>query len=73
MSSTDNNLRVPPHSLEAEQAVLGGLLLDHQAFDQVLEVLQASDFYSPDNRLIFTAMGRLSEAGKPIDIITASE
>lgn len=73
MSSTDNNLRVPPHSLEAEQAVLGGLLLDHQAFDQVLEVLQASDFYSPDNRLIFTAMARLSETGKPIDIITASE
>src|SRR6187551_2181156 len=73
MSSTDNNLRVPPHSLEAEQAVLGGLLLDHQAFDQVLEVLQARDFYSPDNRLIFTAMARLSETGKPIDIITASE
>ncbi len=72
-ATTDNSLRIPPHSLEAEQAVLGGLLLDHQAFDQVLEVLQSRDFYSPDNRLIFTAMGRLSEAGKPIDIITVSE
>ncbi|HSC75833.1 MAG TPA: DnaB-like helicase N-terminal domain-containing protein, partial [Pseudomonadales bacterium] len=72
MTTTDS-LRVPPHSLEAEQAVLGGLLLDHQSFDQVLEVLQARDFYSPDNRLIFSAMARLSDAGKPIDIITVSE
>ncbi len=68
-----NRLRVPPHSLEAEQAVLGGLLLDHQAFDQVLEVIQARDFYNPDNRLVFAAMARLSEAGKPLDIITVSE
>jgi replicative DNA helicase len=72
-SATENRLRVPPHSQEAEQAVLGGLLLDHQAFDQVLEVVQARDFYSPDHRLIFTAMGSLSEASKAIDIITVSE
>lgn len=72
-SGTDNRLRIPPHSLEAEQAVLGGLLLDQQGFDKVLEVIQARDFYSPDNRLIFAAMGRLTEAGKPLDIITVSE
>ncbi len=66
-------LRLPPHSLEAEQAVLGGLLLDHQIFDQVLEVVQPRDFYNPDNRLIFSAMGRLSEAARAIDIITVSE
>lgn len=78
LSMVSNNadarlLRVPPHSLEAEQAVLGGLLLDHQALDQVLEVLQAGDFYNPENRLIFSAMLRLSELAKPLDIITVSE
>lgn len=72
-NSADARLRVPPHSLEAEQAVLGGLLLDHQAFDQVLEVLQARDFYAPENRLIFSAMAKLSERAKPLDIITVSE
>ncbi len=66
-------LRTPPHSLEAEQAVIGGLLIDHQSFDQVLEVLQARDFYNPDNRLIFTTMMRLSENSKPLDIVTVSE
>lgn len=71
--TVDTRLRVPPHSLEAEQAVIGGLLLDHQAFDQVLEILQARDFYHPENRLIFSAMARLSELAKPLDIITVSE
>ena len=71
--SLENRLRVPPHSLEAEQAVLGGLLLDAQALDQVLEVIAARDFYQPDHRLIFAAMLRLSEAGKPLDLITVSE
>ena len=72
-NNADARLRVPPHSLEAEQAVLGGLLLDHQALDQVLEVLQVRDFYNPENRLIFSAMLRLSELAKPLDIITVSE
>ena len=52
------NLKVPPHSKDAEQSVLGGLLLDNQAFDQVSEILQTRDFYYPDNRLIFNAMAR---------------
>lgn len=73
MTSPDISLRVPPHSLEAEQAVLGSLLIDHQAYDQVLEIVQAADFYSPDNRLIFAAMGLLSEAARPIDVVTVSE
>lgn len=72
-SATDNPLRVPPHSQEAEQSVLGGLLLDNQAFDQVMEILQVRDFYYPDNRLIFSAMARLSSANQPLDIITVSE
>ncbi|MEZ5494013.1 MAG: replicative DNA helicase [Pseudomonadales bacterium] len=72
-NSADARLRVPPHSLEAEQAVLGGLLLDHQTFDQVSEILHARDFYAPENRLIFSAMAKLSERAKPLDIITVSE
>lgn len=71
--TADTRLRIPPHSLEAEQAVIGGLLLDQQAFDQVLEILQARDFYHPENRLIFSAMARLSELAKPLDLITVSE
>ena len=66
-------LKVPPHSKDAEQSVLGGLLLDNQAFDQVTEVLQPRDFYYPDNLLIFSAMARLSAANQPLDIITVSE
>jgi len=71
--TADTRLRIPPHSLEAEQAVIGGLLLNQQAFDQVLEILQARDFYHPENRLIFSAMARLSELAKPLDLITVSE
>ncbi len=72
-ADVDKLLRVPPHALEAEQSVLGGLMLDNQLFDQAQEVLQARDFYSPDNRLIFAAMTRLSAASRPLDIITVSE
>ena len=57
----------PPHSVEAEQAVLGGLLLDPQAWDSVADVVRsADDFYRPDHRLIFTAIGELAgEAASP--------
>ena len=69
----EKSLRIPPHSKEAEQSVLGGLLLDNQAFDQVTEIVQARDFYFPDNRLIFLAMTGLSADNQPLDIITVSE
>jgi len=62
-----------PHSIEAEQAVLGGLMLKNDAYDAIAELLDSDDFYSRDHRLIFTAMGRLAEQGQPFDPITLSE
>lgn len=66
-------LKLPPHSLEAEQSVLGGLMLDNERWDNVAERVVANDFYSRPHRLIFTEMQRLLEMSKPIDLITLSE
>ncbi|MBO9490929.1 replicative DNA helicase [Endozoicomonas sp. G2_1] len=66
-------LRVPPHSLEAEQSVLGGLLLDNEAWDRVAEAVVAQDFYSRSHRIIFETIGALIELGDPVDLITLSE
>ncbi|PSJ46561.1 replicative DNA helicase [Zobellella endophytica] len=66
-------LKMPPHSFEAEQSVLGGLLLDNNAWDRVAEKVSEPDFYSRPHRLIFQAMQRLSQAGNPIDLITVQE
>jgi replicative DNA helicase len=66
-------LRVPPHSVEAEQSLLGGLLLDNEAFDRVADVVVAEDFYRDDHRRIFRHIARLIEAGKPADLVTVSE
>ena len=63
----------PPHSLEAEQAVLGGLLIDPAAWDQVGDMITADDFYRPDHRLVFGALAELVAAGKPGDVVTVSE
>ena len=62
-----------PHSLEAEQAVLGGLMLKNDAFDSVAEVLAENDFFSPDHRSIFNAMLGLAAEGQPFDPITLTE
>ena len=62
-----------PHSLEAEQAVLGGLMLKNDAFDSVAEVLAESDFYGTDHRSIFNAMALLAAEGQPFDPITLAE
>lgn len=67
------NLKIPPHSIDAEQAVLGGLLLDNSAWDQVADRLTESDFYRPDHRIIFRVMSDLVLHCKPLDIITVSE
>jgi len=69
-SRDDPSLRVPPHSLEAEQSVLGGLLLDNGAWDRVVDLLVAEDFYQPAHRTIFQAIARLIEMGKPADVVT---
>ncbi len=66
-------LRVPPHSTEAEQSVLGGLLLDNLAFDRAAELLADSDFYRHEHRLIFGAIRGLIQAGKPADVVTVFE
>jgi len=63
----------PPHSVEAEQAVLGGLLIDPVAWDQVGDMITADDFYRPDHRLVFGALAELVAAGKPGDVVTVSE
>jgi replicative DNA helicase len=66
-------LRMPPHSVEAEQSTLGALMLDTTAWDTVADVLTAQDFYRADHRLIFDAAAAVSEQGKPIDVLTLSE
>ena len=66
-------LKLPPHSLEAEQSVLGGLMLDNERWDNVSERVAALDFFSRPHRMIFSEMQRLLELGKPIDLITLSE
>ena len=63
----------PPHSVEAEQAVLGGLLLEASAWDQVADVIHEEDFYRPDHRLIFAAIGVLAGSGRPCDVVTVCE
>ncbi len=66
-------LRVPPHSAEAEQSVLGGLLLDNLAWDRAADLLTDSDFYRYEHKQIFAAIGALINATKPADVITVFE
>ncbi|MFM8692912.1 MAG: replicative DNA helicase [Limnohabitans sp.] len=66
-------LRVPPHSLEAESSVLGGLLLDNGAWDRVGDLLVDGDFYRHEHRLVFSAIGALVNAFRPADVITVHE
>ncbi len=66
-------LRVPPHSIEAEQSVLGGLMLDNQAFDRVADLLREEDFYRYDHRLIWQQIARLIERSQPADVVTVFE
>ncbi|HNJ84750.1 MAG TPA: DnaB-like helicase N-terminal domain-containing protein, partial [Piscinibacter sp.] len=66
-------LRVPPHSIEAEQSVLGGLLLDNSAWDRAGDLLTDSDFYRWEHRHIYAAIGALVNATRPADVITVFE
>ncbi len=65
--------KTPPHSLEAEQSVLGGLMLDDSIWDAVNEIIVADDFYRPEHRVIFRTMDALFKAEQPIDVVTLSE
>jgi replicative DNA helicase len=66
-------LRVPPHSLEAEQAVLGGLMLVPEAWDKIADKIGERDFLRRDHQLIFRAIGELAEKGRPCDAVTLGE
>lgn len=68
-----DHLRLPPQSVEAEQAVLGGLMLAPDAIDRVADLLNEQDFYRRDHRLIYRAIRELSEKNKPFDAVTLGE
>ncbi len=65
--------KIPPHSLEAEQSVVGALMLDNRAWDRIADRLAAEDFYRAEHRLIFNTMQRLVDKHQPLDVLTISE
>ena len=68
-----DNLKLPPHSIEAEQSVIGGLLLENEALDKIADILSANDFYQHDHKLIYQHIGKLIEQNRPADIVTVAE
>ncbi|MGB9094435.1 MAG: replicative DNA helicase [Gallionella sp.] len=68
-----DQIKLPPHSVEAEQSVLGGLLLEASALDKITDLVNDDDFYRQEHRLIFRQIMRLSEQAKPVDVITVAE
>lgn len=68
-----DQIKLPPHSVEAEQSVLGGLLLEASALDKISDLMTDEDFYRQEHRLIFRQIVRLSELAKPVDVITVAE
>lgn len=72
-TSNTDAVKVPPHSIEAEQSVLGGLMLDNRAWDQIADRVREADFYRHDHRLIYRVMSKLSAQNKPLDVLTVSE
>ncbi len=70
--STDA-LRVPPHSVQAEQSLLGGLMLDNSTWDKIADQVNQADFYRKEHRLIFHALSQLAEDNQPFDVVTLAE
>jgi replicative DNA helicase len=68
-----DQIKLPPHSVEAEQSVLGGLLLEASALDKITDLVTPDDFYRQEHRLIYRQIVRLSEMAKPVDVITVAE
>ena len=66
-------LKLPPHSIEAEQSLLGGLMLDNSAWDRIADQVAEADFYRDDHRRIFRHIARLIEAGRPADVVKVYE
>ncbi len=71
--SQTSSLRIPPHSVEAEQAVIGGLLLDNRAWEQIADKLVEDDFYRFDHKLLFSAIRQLESRNEPFDAVTLSQ
>src|SRR3954454_6800714 len=72
-SSAASDLRAPPHSVESEQAVLGGLMLDRTAWGNVGDIVVADHFFRPDHKLIFESIAALAGEPQPCDPVTVSE
>ncbi len=68
-----DQIKLPPHSVEAEQSVLGGLMLESAALDRISDLLTEEDFYRREHRLIYRQIVRMSEQAKPVDVITVAE
>ncbi|MDX1340818.1 MAG: replicative DNA helicase [Reinekea sp.] len=68
-----NQIKTPPHSVEAEQSVLGALMVDNEQWDNVSEILMPDDFFRNEHRLLFRMMMKLAEANSPLDVITMGE
>ena len=67
------NLKLPPHSVEAEQSLLGGLLIDNEALDKITDIVTVIDFYRHDHQLIFQHIVKVIDANQPADIVTVGE
>ncbi len=72
-AGAEQRLKVPPNSIGAEQALIGGLMLNAQAWDKIADVIVGEDFYRKDHGVIFAAIANLVEGGSPCDVVTVSE
>jgi replicative DNA helicase len=68
-----DTVKLPPHSIDAEQSVLGGMMLDNRAWDLIVDRIRESDFYRHDHRLIYRVMAKLTQQNKPLDVLTITE
>ncbi len=73
MDQTTESLKLPPHSIDAEQSILGGLLINNESWDNISSIINEEDFYRRDHRMIFTEIRSQIEKGKPCDVVTLSE
>ena len=67
------NIALPPHSIEAEQSLLGGLMLENSAYDRIADILTENDFYRHEHKLIYRAISTLINESRPADIVTVQE
>ena len=73
MTETVQSLKSIPHSLEAERAVLGAVMLDNRAWDHVVDRLTVNDFYVPEHQSVFSGLEKLSARNQPFDVLTLAE